>query len=133
MADKKKEESLGEKVALLLFFVFWYILNAFYNQYNTMALKAAGGKHGGLTMTVSTMQLGVCTAYALLLWLIGINPIKICGLQLPEAMKVPKITMDDVKKTLPVGFCSAAAHSAGRPPSMPPALRETPSACAQTG
>ena len=78
-----------------------------------MALTAVGGKHGGLTMTVSTMQLGVCSLYALVLWIVGLNPIKLCGLQLPEKMKIPQITMSDIKATLPVGFCSAAAHSAG--------------------
>jgi solute carrier family 35 protein E1 len=102
-----------DNVALLLFFLFWYVGNAFYNQYNTLALGATGGKHGGLTMTVSTMQLGVCTLYALVLWLIRINPIKICGLQTPEKMKLPKVTGADLVATLPVGFCSAAAHSAG--------------------
>ena len=45
-----------DSVALLLFFVFWYVGNAFYNQYNTLALSAVGGKYGGLTMTVSTMR-----------------------------------------------------------------------------
>ena len=102
-----------DSVALLLFFLFWYVGNAFYNQYNTQALGAVGGKYGGLTMTVSTMQLGVCTLYALVLWVVGLNPIKLCGLQTPEKMKLPKITMDDLKATLPVGFCSAVAHSAG--------------------
>ena len=29
------------------------------------------------------MQLGVCSVYELLLWIIRINPIKICGLQTP--------------------------------------------------
>ena len=28
-----------DNVALLLFFLFWYVGNAFYNQYNTMALE----------------------------------------------------------------------------------------------
>jgi len=102
-----------DSVALLLFFLFWYVGNAFYNQYNTMALTAVGGKTGGLTMTVSTMQLGVCTLYALVLWVVSVNPIKLCGLQTPEKMKLPKITTDDLKATLPVGFCSAVAHSAG--------------------
>jgi len=102
-----------DSVALLLFFLFWYVGNAFYNQYNTMALSAVGGKHGGLTMTVSTMQLGVCTLYALVLWVVSVNPIKLCGLQTPERMKVPKITKSDLVATLPVGFCSAVAHSAG--------------------
>eukprot|EP00908_Phaeocystis_cordata_P020327 Transcript_31997.p1 GENE.Transcript_31997~~Transcript_31997.p1 ORF type:complete len:309 (-),score=198.40 Transcript_31997:339-1244(-) len=64
-------------------------------------------------MTVSTMQLGVCSLYALTLWLIGWNPIKICGLQTPDRMKLPKVTMGDIVQTMPVGFCSAAAHSAG--------------------
>ena len=102
-----------DNVALLLFFLFWYVGNAFYNQYNTMALSAVGGKTGGLTMTVSTMQLGVCTLYALVLWVVSVNPIKLCGLQTPERMKVPKITKSDIVATLPVGFCSAVAHSAG--------------------
>ena len=64
-------------------------------------------------MTVSTMQLGVCTLYALVLWVVSVNPIKLCGLQTPERMKVPKITKSDIVATLPVGFCSAVAHSAG--------------------
>merc|ERR1712203_1299266 len=64
-------------------------------------------------MTVSTMQLGVCSVYALVLWIISINPIKICGLQLPDRMKLPKLSMKDLFYTIPVGFCSACAHSAG--------------------
>ena len=102
-----------DSVALLFFFVFWYVGNIYYNEYNKMALDAVGGKKGGLTMTVSTMQLGVCTLYALVLWIIRINPIKLCGFQTPEKMSLPKVTGGDIVKTLPVGFCSAAAHSAG--------------------
>jgi len=102
-----------DSVALLLFFVFWYVGNIYYNQYNKMALDAVGGKTGGLTMTVSTMQLGVCTLYAILLWIISINPIKLCGLQLPDRMKPPKLSGKDLVATIPVGVCSAAAHSAG--------------------
>ncbi len=102
-----------DSVALLMFFVFWYVGNAFYNQYNTQSLTAVGGKTSGLTMTVSTMQLGVCTLYAFVLWIVGLNPIKICGFQLPERMKLPKINMKDLGDTVPVGFCSAVAHSAG--------------------
>lgn len=102
-----------DSVALLLFFVFWYAGNVVYNEYNKVALDAVGGKTSGLTMTVSTMQLGVCTLYALILWIIRLNPIKLCGLQLPESMKLPQTNKSDLIKTLPVGFCSAAAHSAG--------------------
>ena len=64
-------------------------------------------------MTVSTMQLGVCSLYAFTLWLISWNPIKLTGLQKPDRMFLPKVTFDDIVKTIPVGFCSAAAHSAG--------------------
>ena len=62
-------------------------------------------------MTVSTMQLGVCAVYALLLWIIGLNPVKLCGFQAPDKQSVPKSTTSDIVKTLPVGFCAAAAHS----------------------
>ena len=100
-------------VALLLYFVFWYVGNAVYNMYNTMALKAVGGKYGGLTMTVSTLQLGICSLYAGLLWLTNFNPITLLGLQAPEKMPLPQTTTADIVDTLPVGFCAAAAHSAG--------------------
>jgi len=63
-------------------------------------------------MTVSTMQLGVCAAYAFFLWGIGANPVKLFGAQWPEPQKVPASTGDDIMKTVPVGFCAAAAHSA---------------------
>ena len=49
----------------------------------------------------------------MLMWLIRINPIKLFGLQMPEAMKLPQITTKDLMSTLPVGCFSAAAHSAG--------------------
>jgi len=100
-------------VPLLLYFVFWYIGNMFYNKYNTMSLTAVGGKNSGLTMTVSTLQLGVCTLYACLLWLTKINPIKLFGGEKPEKMSLPKTTQADIVATVPVGFCAAAAHSAG--------------------
>ena len=50
------------------------------------------------------MQLGVCTVYALLMWIIRINPIKLLGLQSPEAMNLPKITGGDLVKTVPVSL-----------------------------
>ena len=103
----------GFDISLLLYFVFWYVGNAVYNMYNTMALKAVGGKNSGLTMTVSTMQLGVCTLYAGLLWLTNFNPITLLGLQAPEKMPLPQTTQADLVATLPVGFCAAVAHSAG--------------------
>ena len=82
-----------------------------YNEYNTAALNAVGGKTAGLTMTVATMQLGVCALYAIVMWIVKINPAKIFGLQAPEKQNTPKITGGDIGKTMPVGFCSAAAHA----------------------
>ena len=63
-------------------------------------------------MTVSTMQLGVCAAYAIVLWVLSFNPIKLCGLQTPDRQKLPGTKFTDILKTIPVGFCAAAAHSA---------------------
>jgi len=104
-------KGVPDSVALLLFFIFWYAGNMKYNEYNTGALNAVGGKSAGLTMTVSTMQLGVCALYAFIIWIIGLNPIKLCGLQLPDKQTVPKLTPGDILKTIPVGVCSAGAHS----------------------
>jgi len=103
----------GFDYSLMLYFVFWYVGNAIYNMYNTMALTAVGGKHSGLTMTVSTLQLGVCSVYAGLLWLSNFNPVTLLGLQKPTKMPLPQTTKQDLVDTLPVGFCAAAAHSAG--------------------
>jgi solute carrier family 35 protein E1 len=88
-----------------------YAGNTKYNEYNKGALDAVGGKTAGMTMTVSTMQLGVCALYALILWVIGLNPVKLCGFQAPDKQALPKSTKDDIIKTVPVGFCAAAAHS----------------------
>ena len=107
----KMAKGAPDSVALLLFFVFWYAGNMKYNEYNTGALNAVGGKTAGMTMTVSTFQLIVCAAYAFVVWIVGYNPIKLCGLQAPEKQSVPKLTMGDVKATIPVGVCSAGAHS----------------------
>ena len=101
-----------DSVALALFFVFWYAGNMKYNEYNTAALNAVGGKTSGLTMTVATMQLGVCALYALIVWTIKLNPAKLFGLQMPEKQDVPKVTQADLIKSLALGFCSAGAHAA---------------------
>lgn len=83
-----------------------------YNEYNTAALNAVGGKTSGLTMTVATMQLGVCAIYALIMWTIKLNPAKIFGLQAPEKQSAPKSTKADLMKSIPLAFCAAGAHAA---------------------
>jgi len=92
--------------------VFWYAGNMKYNEYNSAALGAVGGKTGGLTMTVATMQLGVCAVYAFIMWAVKINPAKIFGLQTPEKQDVPKVTQADLIKSIPLAFCAAGAHAA---------------------
>lgn len=101
-----------DSVALLLFFVFWYAGNMKYNEYNSGALNAVGGKTSGLTMTVATMQLGVCAVYAFIMWAVKLNPAKLFGLQMPEKQDVPKVTKDDLIKSIPLAFCAAGAHAA---------------------
>jgi len=92
-------EKKGVDIALMMYFVFWYLGNYYYNITNKLALKAAGGATG-FPMTIATLQLGVGCIWALLLWVY------------PDARSTPKLTMDDYKKTLPVGFTSAGAHAA---------------------
>ncbi|KAL3806385.1 hypothetical protein ACHAXA_003382 [Cyclostephanos tholiformis] len=101
-----------DSVALLLFFVFWYAGNMKYNEYNTSALNAVGGKNSGLTMTVATMQLGVCLVYAVITWAVRLNPAKLFGLQMPERQDVPRVTGGDLIKSIPLAFCAAGAHAA---------------------
>jgi len=89
----------GVDVALLSYFVLWYLGNYYYNITNKLALIAAGGAKG-YPMTIATLQLGVGCIWALLLW------------GYPDARTFPKITFEDWKATLPVGFTSAGAHAA---------------------
>jgi solute carrier family 35 protein E1 len=86
-------------VPLLLYFAFWYLGNYYYNISNKLALKAAGGSVG-FPMTIAAAQLLVGSIYALFMW------------AAPDARATPKVTVDDIVKMLPVGFCAAGAHSA---------------------
>ncbi|CAK0852167.1 unnamed protein product, partial [Prorocentrum cordatum] len=88
----------GVDFTLLAYFLFWYLGNYYYNITNKLALNAAGGA-AGFPMSIATMQLGFGCVWALFLW------------GYPDARALPKITFDDWKATLPVGFCSAAAHA----------------------
>jgi len=84
---------------LLLYFLFWYVGNYYYNITNKLALKAAGGS-AGFPMTISSLQLAVGCLYAIFLWVA------------PDARRAPTVTLDDVVKMLPVAFCFMGAHSA---------------------
>ena len=85
-------------ITLLIYIGLWYLGNYYYTISNKLALNAAGGKNG-FPLTISTMQLGVGVVYALYAWLA------------PDMRKAPEVTLDDVIKMIPVGFCAAAAHS----------------------
>eukprot|EP00613_Pedinella_sp_CCMP2098_P043980 CAMPEP_0171780200 /NCGR_PEP_ID=MMETSP0991-20121206/59471_1 /TAXON_ID=483369 /ORGANISM="non described non described, Strain CCMP2098" /LENGTH=59 /DNA_ID=CAMNT_0012387531 /DNA_START=20 /DNA_END=195 /DNA_ORIENTATION=- len=58
-------------------------------------------------MIVATAQAGACVVWALLLWLVGFNPVNMLGLQPPVKQPWPQITLEDVVKALPVGICAA--------------------------
>lgn len=89
----------GLDIPLLLYFLFWYVGNYYYNITNKLALRAAGGSTG-FPMTISSLQLGVGCLYGLFLWVA------------PDARETPKVTLDDIVKMLPVAFCFMGAHCA---------------------
>lgn len=89
----------GVDIPLMLYFLFWYVGNYYYNVSNKLALKAAGGS-AGFPMTISALQLAVGCIYALFLWVA------------PDARSKPSVTLDDIVKMLPVAFCYMGAHSA---------------------
>ncbi len=89
----------GVDIPLMLYFLFWYVGNYFYNITNKLALRAAGGSTG-FPMTISSLQLGVGCLYGIFLWIA------------PDARARPKVTLDDIIKMLPVAFCFMGAHCA---------------------
>jgi len=93
------EKSGGPDIGLIVYFALWYLGNYMYNISNKLALNAAGGKTG-FPLTISSLQLGIGSLYGLFLWLA------------PDGRAKPKVTLDDLKKMLPVAFCFMGAHSA---------------------
>jgi len=49
--------------------------------------------------------------YSIILWIVSINPVKLCGLQMPSRQLIPAITFNDFLMTIPVGVFLSAAHS----------------------
>jgi len=96
---KSRDGVLGLDIPLMTYFLFWYIGNYMYNITNKLALKASGGV-SGFPMTISSLQLGVGCLYGIFLWLA------------PDARSAPTVTLDDIIKMIPVGFCFMGAHSA---------------------
>jgi len=98
VAPAEKKSGSPVDLGLMIYFALWYLGNYYYNITNKLALKAAGGA-SGFPMTLSCLQLGVGVLYATFLW------------AAPDARKLPKVTVDDVIKMLPVGICAAGAHA----------------------
>jgi len=71
--------------------------NYYYNIYNKLAAKEAGGTT--YAMTLATLQLLVGSVYAIFLWVA------------PEARALPKITFSQFVSLAPLGFFAAAAHA----------------------
>jgi len=98
-SHRDQNQAIAIDIPLLLYFLFWYVGNYYYNLTNKLALRAAGGSKG-FPMTISSLQLGVGCIYALFLW------------AAPDARSVPSVTKGDIVKMLPVAFCFMGAHSA---------------------
>ena len=90
-----------------------FVGNYYYNLYNKKASTEAGGPAGGITITISVIQIVVCAAYAVILWLVGLNPAPLIGLKPPTKQPFPKLKNTDVLTLMPLTLCYAFAHSAG--------------------
>jgi len=84
-------------IGLITYLTAWYAGNYYYNIFNKMAAKEAGG--ATFAMTLATLQLVVGSCYALALWIA------------PEARAAPKITFSQFVALAPLGFFAAAAHA----------------------
>jgi len=98
IVEVPKEEG-GFDLKLLVLIILWYVGNWYHNATNKIAL-AAGGGITGYPLTISTGYLGAGALYALFLW------------AAPDARPLPKITVGDYLRTLPVGLAGAGAHMA---------------------
>jgi solute carrier family 35 protein E1 len=87
--------------------------NYYYNFFNKLASKEAGGPAGGMTITISVMQIVVCAAYALMLWVVRLNPAPLIGFKPPTKQPLPNISKMDCLTLTPLTVCYAFAHSAG--------------------
>jgi len=87
----------GIDVGLIVCLAGWYLGNYYYTLNNKYALKAAGGATG-FPVTVGFLQFLIGSVYALFLW------------AAPDARAFPAVSMDDVKKIMPVAACAAGAH-----------------------
>jgi len=79
--------------------------NYYYNIYNKQSVIEAGGSDGPFMVTVATAQLCIGAVYALIVWLVGINPITF------TKQSFPKLTFSDYKALTILAFWFALAHA----------------------
>jgi solute carrier family 35 protein E1 len=94
MADKK-----GLDMELMSLFLFWYIGNIAYNDFNKGAAHSADKDKTKFAMIIATAQLAVGAIYALFKWGLGVT-------------KKPTLKQSDYIAAIPAGVCSAGAHAA---------------------
>jgi len=96
--------ALKDNITLLTLFALWYLGNYYYNIYNKVALNEAGGKTGPHAYTISCVQLGIGSAYAILVWILTFNPISMAR------QSLPKTSVSDLVSVTGVAIWSALAH-----------------------
>jgi solute carrier family 35 protein E1 len=83
-------------IGLIVYLTLWYLGNYYYNIYNKLSAKAAGG--ADFAFTLAWLQLVVGSVYAIFLW------------AAPEARAKPNCSFAQVMKLAPLGFWAATAH-----------------------
>lgn len=81
---------------LILYLIFWYIGNYYYNIYNKSANNDSGNSE--YSIIIATTQLGIGVLYSFVLWIV------------PDGRPIPKIYIRDLLIMSPAGLCSAIAH-----------------------
>jgi solute carrier family 35 protein E1 len=100
-------------VVLWLYYLAIMLMQYQYTLWGQLAANEAGGRAGGLTVTIAVSQVAVCAAYALVLWAVGYNPVTLFGFEAPARQPLPRLTATDLRSMMVLGLCYAAAHSAG--------------------
>lgn len=78
---------------IIAYFILWYVLNVFYNDFNKTVLKVLD-----LPWTISALQLGLGLLYIIPLWATGIRA-------------APKLDIADVKGLMPASLIHAAGQA----------------------
>lgn len=83
----------ASSIKIIAYFILWYVLNVFYNDFNKTVLKVLD-----LPWTISTLQLGLGLLYIIPLWILGVR-------------SAPKLDTADVKNMMPASLIHAAGQA----------------------